>query len=162
MVKRKRQRPGEGRPDAPSILGLVGLLSLSSIEPVVAGGVDQEREGAMTMSTRRRRMNTGRTTDFVSYTNNRLLAGNSEDTSADDGSTSSSSTKSTTQGISLLDVESFCPRQKDIQVTALSLTCDSPGTYYYSGSNSNYMYRNSPICRSNDTANLKMQCKSPE
>jgi len=67
-------------------------------------------------------------------------------------SSSSSTTTTTTQGY--LQVQPFCKKTM-VQVTAVYLTCDSPGAYYYGSGN----YRKSVVCMSNDKANLKIECK---
>jgi hypothetical protein len=66
------------------------------------------------------------------------------------GTSSSSSDKNK----GLLDVQSFC-KANTIKVKSFRLLCDSPGAYYY-GSNT---YRNSQVCMSNDTANLRIHCE---
>lgn len=49
------------------------------------------------------------------------------------------------------DVQDFCDRNY-IKVVSACLACDTPGAYYYGGN----AYRNSPICMSQDKANLEI------
>jgi hypothetical protein len=51
-------------------------------------------------------------------------------------------------------VQPYCKKTL-VRVTAVYLTCDSPGAYYY-GSGS---YRGSVVCMSNDKANIRVECK---
>lgn len=55
----------------------------------------------------------------------------------------------------LLTSERYC-RRREIEVTKVTLTCDSPGAYYY-GSKT---YRNSDVCIDGDKVNLKVYCKT--
>ena len=54
-----------------------------------------------------------------------------------------------------LDVQPFCNR-RIVEATAVYLTCDSPGAYYY-GSGA---YRKSEVCMSGDRVNLEVDCTS--
>jgi hypothetical protein len=67
-------------------------------------------------------------------------------------SSSSGSTSSSTKG--QLVVQPFC-KKTNVRVTAVYLTCDSPGAYYYGSGN----YRNSLVCMSDDKVNLRVECK---
>lgn len=51
-------------------------------------------------------------------------------------------------------VQPFC-KKTNVRVTAVYLTCDSPGAYYYGSGN----YRNSLVCMSNDKVYLRIECK---
>ena len=77
---------------------------------------------------------------------------NSSGSSSSGSSSSNSANTSTTKG--QLVVQPFC-KKTNVRVTAVYLTCDSPGAYYYGSGN----YRNSLVCMSNDKVNLRVECK---
>lgn len=84
-------------------------------------------------------------------------------TTAEDEKQDSSSSSSQQQQIQdekygqdhgLLASARYC-RKREVEVTRVTLTCDSPGAYYY-GSKT---YRNSEVCVDGDKVNLKVHCK---
>jgi hypothetical protein len=89
------------------------------------------------------------------YASGSSSSGSSSGSSGSSGSSSSSSNSastSTTKG--QLVVQPFC-KKTNVRVTAVYLTCDSPGAYYYGSGN----YRNSLVCMSDDKVNLRVECK---
>jgi len=81
-------------------------------------------------------------------------SGTSQQQSDQSGTGKSSNKSKTGRPKGSLNVQSFC-RNDPIRVSFMSLTCDSPGAYYY-GSNT---YRNSKVCMTNDKATVTVYCK---